>query len=328
MSIGLVALLAVLQGQTPRGPQPPSPALECGSGKLRVEFFDVGQGLAVLVELPDHKLILVDTGDSPSRTGCGEVCGDVHTRFMHDLHAIIGKRPIDVLWLTHPHSDHVGGAVDVLTEFSVKLMVHNGVPATVFEKALEVANERQVPVRVAGPGVLDDVTTEPLERLTPVLPASMEGCAHDMNNCSAGLRVAYCEASVLFVGDAQEREEVSLDGVDGADVLQVGHHGSNTSSSIEFIQRVNPTWAVISAGHQNEGVNRTYCHPRAVTLDHLTKVLHTATTSKLRALRGDHCAGGAGDWREIDASDHILSTSRDGNIILESTGSGFRRVRE
>src|ERR1700693_5253097 len=98
----------------------------CGAGKrMSVHFYDVGQGLAALVDLPDGRHVLVDTGDNPRRRGC-EMCA-VHTehllrRLSIDLH----EAPIDVVWVTHQHTDHLGGARDVLAAFKVGMYVDNG----------------------------------------------------------------------------------------------------------------------------------------------------------------------------------------------------------
>ena len=271
--------------------------LECGRDKLRVHFFDVGQGLAALVELPTGQLVLVDTGESSTRPGCGGVCRQWNERFLRSLHTAVGERAIDVIWLTHPHSDHIGGAVDVMDQFKVRVLVHNGVggSSATSGKVLAAAAAHQVEVRVATKSILDDITSgESLLRLTGILPSSLGSCGRDVNNCSVGLRVAYCESSVLFVGDAEAEEEGEFEGVEGADVLQVGHHGSDTSSTLEFVKRVKPSWAVVSSGHPDEGTNRTYCHPRLAALQRLGSVLPAGENSKVRAFSGSDCKGSAG----------------------------------
>src|SRR5258706_14889481 len=85
----------------------------CGGAKLRVRFFDVAQGLSALVELPDGRRVLVDTGDVANRSGCGPTCQTAHQHLVQQLGSVLGGKPIDLLWITHQHSDHIGGAIDL-----------------------------------------------------------------------------------------------------------------------------------------------------------------------------------------------------------------------
>lgn len=89
----------------------------CGGGKLRVHFYNVSQALSALVDLPDGRHILVDTGDSPKRPRCGTVCAGAHSTLVSKLTADLAGQPIDLLWITHQHSDHIGGATDIIERF-------------------------------------------------------------------------------------------------------------------------------------------------------------------------------------------------------------------
>lgn len=109
-----------------RAPPPATAPATCGGPPLRVAFYAVGQGLAALITLPDDRHILVDTGESPTRPGCGKPCKLWHQHLMAGLAHDLGDAPIDLLWITHPHSDHIGGAVDVLATFPVATYVDNG----------------------------------------------------------------------------------------------------------------------------------------------------------------------------------------------------------
>lgn len=90
-------------------------------------------------------------------------------------------------------------------------------------------------------------------------------CGSNANVCSIALRIDCCSSSILFTGDAEAQEEADLTISAPVTLLQVGHHGSKTSSSPAFLERVKPRYAVISAGLAGEGTNSTYCHPREET---------------------------------------------------------------
>jgi hypothetical protein len=106
-------------------------------------------------------------------------------------------------------------------------------------------------------------------------------------------------------------------------VLQAGHHGSDTSSSPAFVSAVRPAWVVISSGKKNEGTNRTYCHPRRSTVMRLSAVAASKWTRPLEVFQGENCRKAQdGGWTTIDVSDRILSTARDGDIVLVTTGDG------
>jgi len=99
----------------------------CPSGRpMRVHFFDVGQGLAVLVTLPDGSSVLVDAADSPKRPGCGLECATADQRLLAGLSRDVKNADIKLMWITHQHSDHIGGATEVLQRFKVDAYVDNG----------------------------------------------------------------------------------------------------------------------------------------------------------------------------------------------------------
>ncbi len=172
-------------------------------------------------------------------------------------------------------------------------------------------------------------------RVTSGLPGShrskwLPNCESDKNECSILLRVDYCKSSILFVGDAEVSEEALLDPHGPATLLQVGHHGSDTSSGAAFIAKVQPKYAVISAGKMNEGMNVTYCHPRASTVEHLTQALGGAGSKTINAFDAKvKCTKDATqDWIDVPASDSLWATERDGDIVLSTTGDGvFTKVQ-
>jgi competence protein ComEC len=160
--------------------------------------------------------------------------------------------------------------------------------------------------------------------LTPIVPdAWPSSCGRNANDCSVGLRIDYCESSILFVGDAERHAEAALDPGGPVTLLQVGHHGSDTSSSAAFLARTRPKYAVISSAKPGVGTNRTYCHPRRGAVERLTAALGGAGSSTLRAFDGASCrAATDADWRDVPASDRLWATARDGDVALTTRGDG------
>jgi competence protein ComEC len=313
--------------------QTPAPPSSCADGRaMTVRFYDVGQGLAVLVELPDGRHVLVDTGDEPRRSGCGEPCATASAHLLSSLRADLHGAPIDLLWLTHPHSDHIGGAPAVLEAFPVGAFVDDGRDARRGEvrRARRAAEERGVPVHVVEPGNAQvPLASSAGVRLTAVVPAAWPpACARDPNECSIGLRIDDCASSVLLLGDAEHAEEARLDPGGPVTLLQVAHHGSETSTSLAFLARARPRYAVVSAGKVGEGMNREYCHPRALIVRRLSRALGGPTTGVLASFDGDRCDRATpDDWVDVPTSERLWATERDGDVVLTTTGDGvFRRV--
>jgi competence protein ComEC len=300
----------------------------CGGAPLRVHFYNVSQALSALVDLPNGRHILVDTAESAKRPGCGQPCSGAHQHLVDKLTADLGGGSIDMMWITHQHSDHIGGAVDLLEHFAVKNYVDNGRDLDVPEiKAVrEKTTAKRVPVTVVEPGH-EQIPLENVGdvKVTGIAPSSwLQKCTTDRNDCSILLRIDYCSSSILFTGDAEVDEEALLDPRGPATLLQVGHHGSDTSSGSAFVNKVQPKYAVISAGKQDEGMNKTYCHPRASTVQALTHALGDAGSKAVHAFDAKvSCKKGtAANWIDVPASDQLWATERDGDIVLATTGDG------
>jgi len=295
---------------------------------LRVHFYDVSQGLAALVDLPGGSHLLVDTGDAPRREGCGADCSDAHRHLLGALAHDLRGAAIDLLWITHQHSDHIGGARDILRQFRVKDYVDNGRDGTRTEVARtrDVARARGTVVHVSDPAhPFDAAFLSPVAHVTPVLPPAWPSdCATDANECSLALRVDFGASSILFTGDAEHGEERELSVGNRVTLLQVGHHGSETSSTDAFLARVAPRYAVISAGRPDVGMNAEYCLPRATTIEKLNRVLGPPTGRTLLAFDGRRaCRGSHGEgWLRVPASDRVWATERDGDVVLTTHGDG------
>jgi competence protein ComEC len=292
---------------------------------LTARFYDVGQGLAVLVELPDGRHILVDAGDDPRRPGCQE-CEQESRHLLDGLRQDLGQAKIDLMWITHQHSDHIGGAREVLEAFEVATYVDNGRDGEhpQVREAHRAASRRGTDVRVVDP----ENRAVPLAgsdgvRITAVAPAAWpHTCARDPNDCSIGLRVEVGSSAILFVGDAGRDEEALIDPGGPVTLLQVGHHGSETASTPAFLSRIRPKYAVISAGPR-QGINADYCHPRALVVERLTRVLGGLPSGRIDAFDGARCLRATpSDWVAVPASDRLWATERDGDVTLRTAGDG------
>ncbi|HET7538830.1 MAG TPA: MBL fold metallo-hydrolase [Polyangiaceae bacterium] len=306
-------------------------ANECRGKPLHVKFYDVGQALAALVSLPDGRRVLVDTGEEAKRCGACKLWSE---HLLSGLEADVPDKRLSLVWITHQHSDHAGNAPEILKGFQVGLYADNGtnLDSGVIDRARNAATQRGVKIRVVDPDHRDaPIPAGEGVKFTPILPTSEwpVNCEDSPNNCSIGLRLDYCNSSVLFTGDAEEEEEEKLDTRGPVTLLQVGHHGSDTSSSIEFIERVTPKYAVISSGKVDEGTNLGYCHPRLSTINELDDALGSERTGEVDAFDAAvkcKAPNHADHWRPVATSDHLWLTERDGDVELVTTGDGtFQR---
>ena len=164
--------------------------------------------------------------------------------------------------------------------------------------------------------------------LTPIVPTAWPAaCSGDPNACSIALRIDYCKSSVLFTGDAPREEEEVLDTRGEVTLLQVGHHGSKTSTGDAFLRQTKPKYAVISAAKPGEGTNDGYCHPRAVTVETLTWAMGGSGARTVKAFDGAvRCRKGepqAEHWLDVSASDRFWVTARDG-VAMRRKPTQFR----
>jgi competence protein ComEC len=230
----------------------------CETRFLRVTFFDVGQGDAILIETPGRNRILIDGGPDSV----------VLEKLSENLP--FWDRTIDLLVLTHPDSDHVTGLIHVLNNYKVENVLWTGVlkEDAVFKKWQELIEKENARIFTAKAGQKIIAPGTDAEVLFPF--ESLEGeQVKDANNLSVVLKLDFGEISFLFTGDIYESTERKLieKGIDiDSDVLKVGHHGSKTSTCEEFAREVLPEVAVISAGKDNN-----YGHPHKETLDTLGK---------------------------------------------------------
>lgn len=223
------------------------------SGQLKVHFIDVGQADSILVQTPSGKAMLIDAGNNADGAN---VVSYIHNQ---------GVNKIDVLVGTHPHEDHIGGMDNIINNFDIGKFYMPKVTTTTdtFKDVLAAAKNKGLKVTTATAGI--NIDLDPALKVEMFAPNSEK--YEDLNNYSAVIKLTYGNNSFLLTGDAQEQSESEMlsKGYDlKADVLKVGHHGSNTSTSPAFLKTVSPKYAVISCGKGND-----YGHPHQVTIDKL-----------------------------------------------------------
>lgn len=246
---------------------------ECDSS-VYVHVFDVGQGDAILVEIPSKKTILVDGGP-----------GDY---VLEELGSSLPPwiRSIDTIVLTHPHADHLEGLLDVLERYGVEEIYLNPIcyDNRSYDYLLEEVYEIGIEVVVLGPlgyfvesvsGVeIGYFSRYSIECGVGVFSVAFKGggcgeCSLDLNNSSIVVVVSNVKGSVLLMGDAEVEVEVQLYQMilsvmkcNKFEVLKAGHHCSRTASSDEFLDLVRPDVAICSLGRDNK-----FDHPHVETID-------------------------------------------------------------
>ncbi len=222
---------------------------------MSVHFVDVGQGDCTIIE-SDGKYILIDTGEA-----------DMGQRVINYLNNL-GVETLTYCIATHPHSDHIGSMAQVLSEFNAETLImpelsEVNIPTTsTYEKFLLSAEENCDEIIAAEAGYTYSAGEVEIQILGPC------DQDEDLNNMSVVAKVSYGESSFLITGDCSFDEEDDI--MDNyynqldSDVLKVGHHASAGSTSVDWLEAVEPDIAVISVGEGN-----SYGHPTKKVLDNL-----------------------------------------------------------
>ena len=220
--------------------------------ELKVHFLDVGQGDSIFIELPTNETILIDASIK-----------DASDKIINYLKEEKVSK-IDYVFATHPHSDHIGGMSAVIKAFDIgQIYMPKAVTTTkTYENLLLTIKDKNLKIKTAKAGntIIDT------DDLKLVVLAPNQDSYESLNNYSIVLKLTYKEKSFLFTGDAETLSEKEITGDVEADVLKVGHHGSRTSTSQAFLNKVNPSYAVISVG-----LNNDYKHPHQEVFDRLEK---------------------------------------------------------
>jgi competence protein ComEC len=264
----------------------PEGGLQSSGDVLRVAVLDVGQGDAILVQMPGGKTMLIDTGPKILDYDAGE-------RVVAPALRRMGVTRINLLVLTHPHNDHIGGAGYLCSEFAVERIIHGG--------ALPKEGMIRGVGLVSSPLAGTMLTPAPRTRLYILSPGFRRfrppgrRAMHRGNNSSIVLKLQFGTTSFLFTGDMEQPPEERMTRVYGeflrSSVLKVAHHGGDTGTGARFLRQVRPEFAVISVGTWN-----AFHHPSSPLLTRL------------------HGTGAV-----------VARTDREGAVIFESDGRRVER---
>lgn len=216
---------------------------------MQVFYFDVDQAEAVLLKGPGFT-ILIDAGDK----GRNDVVPHLQR---------LDVETIDLLILTHPHADHIGQAAKVLQKFQVAEVWMSGYEHTtrLFEEVLDAILASEADYFEPRRGDVVEFGDLRLEVLNP------DTIGKDLHDANIVVRAVYGDVAFLFTGDAEKKTEKKVMASSlpvNVQILQLGHHGSRTSTSLEFLRAVRPSVAIYSAG-----INNMYGHPHSEVVNRL-----------------------------------------------------------
>lgn len=221
------------------------------NSNLEIYFFDVGQADSILIK-NNSDTMLIDAGNNSD--------GDNLVNYIKNE---VGLSDIDIVVGTHPHEDHIGGLDDIISSFDIgKVYLPDAISTSkTFEDVLDVIEKNDYSINVP---IIDEVFELGNLKFKVIYTGSDES---DLNNTSIVLKMLFGNTSYLFTGDATSKTEKKiLDKDIDVDVLKIGHHGSNYSSTDDFLDKVSPKYAIIQVG-----TNNVYGHPHQNILDKLTE---------------------------------------------------------
>src|SRR3989338_8201829 len=234
---------------------------------LMVAFLDVGQGDAIFIEAPNGNQILIDAG--PNR------------KVLEELGKIMPfyDRSINMVIVTHPDNDHIGGLPSVLENYKIDKIIKSDRKSDTpnFQASEKIIEETKIE-KILGKRGLKIILDNKKEIYLKILLPDKKSNEWNDNDFSLVTQLIYGKNKFLMTGDISQSIENYLTYIDSdeldSDVLKIGHHGSKTSTSELFIEKVSPEYSIISVEKDNN-----YGHPHQETLDTLekykTKILST-----------------------------------------------------
>lgn len=244
-----------------------------------VHFIDVGQGDSILIQA-NNKNLLIDSGTEDSI--------DHLVKYLKKSKV----KKLDYIIATHPHADHIGGMNVIIDKFNVGSFFAPKVSHTneSFKSMITSLKNKNLPINILNSK--KDISIDLGKNTNIKILAPTDKDYENINNYSPIIKIYYGKTSFLFTGDAEEElenEVLSENFILKANVLKIGHHGSNTSTSEEFLKDIQPQVAIISVGLDN-----SYGHPNYITLQKLN-----------------------------DNNVRVLRTDEDGTIVISSNGNNI-----
>ena len=216
---------------------------------LKTYFFNVGQADSILIQ-NNEKNMLIDAGNNED--------GEMLVNNLKQLNV----EKIDYLIGTHPHEDHIGGMDNIINNFEIGTIYMPNVQTNTktFEDVLDAVSNKNL--KIETPKVNDTFLLG--EANCKIL--SVTDDEDNLNQSSIVIQLNFKDLSYLFMGDAEKEIEESID-VGKVNILKVGHHGSDTSSSLDFINKIAPEVSIISVGKDN-----SYGHPSDDVIERLENI--------------------------------------------------------
>lgn len=235
---------------------------------LKVHYLDVGQGDSIFIELPNNETMLIDAAESYQSENI--------INYLKNLN----YQKIDYVIGTHPHTDHIGGLKNIINTFEIgKIYMPKVVSTTkTYESLLMAIKDKNLKINTAkaGTSIIDT------DALKINILAPNNSTYTELNNYSVVTKITYGTTKFLFMGDSEKLIENEIKENVTADVIKIGHHGSNTSSSIDFIKKVNAKYGIISVS-----LNNKYNLPKEETITNWensgTKIYLTSINGTIRA---------------------------------------------
>jgi competence protein ComEC len=257
--------------------------------ELQITFLDVGQGDACLIEIPNGKTVLIDTGPKNQNYDAGE----------QTIIPYLKRRNIkqlDAIFISHSHEDHSGGIESILLGLPVKKIVAVNFKQPE-ENYLSVCDSLNIPIHYVSAGdSLNFLQPLKLQVLSPFQFMINENSGFDENECSLVISIQHGNNLFLFCGDIEKRTENLLKDLStylDCDILKSPHHGSKTSNTFEFLKRTSPNYSIISAGKWNR-----FGHPSEIVLK-----------------------------RCREQNIQVVRTDKNGAVIFTSNGERLKRIR-
>jgi len=229
---------------------------------LDLLVFDVGQGDGMLITTPNNKHFMIDTGRWQPNYNSAK---DVILPYLKAENI----QKLDAIFLSHPHADHIGGVPKLIKEMPIDTIYNSGADydSNLFHRYHKLAAQHHIPIKSLSAG--EEVSLDAAIRIFVYGPES-RARSNNVNNYSLILEVIYGKTKMLFMGDAEKKEEYKLIAdypkLAHADFIKVGHHGSKTSSTMKLLDDITAEQGVVSVALHNR-----FHHPNAEAIRRLKR---------------------------------------------------------